>query len=74
MRNYIENLTLAIFNSQSGNVIENTATLFEPTDKHTQVSQQRITQLEQLVDRLKSELDIHQKVTTLLKGERSLPE
>ena len=46
--------------------LENAASLFEPTDKQTSPSQQRITQLEQLVSKLTSELDIHKKVSTLL--------
>ncbi len=41
-------------------------TLFETNDKQTQASQQRITQLEQLVGRLTLELDIQKKVSTLL--------
>ena len=47
-------------------LLENAATLFETNDKQTQVSQQRITQLEQLVGRLTLELDIQKKVSTLL--------
>ena len=47
-------------------LLENAATLFEPNDKQNQASQQRITQLEQLVGRLTLELDIQKKVSTLL--------
>ena len=47
-------------------LLENAATLFEPNDKQNQASQQRITQLEQLVDKLTLELDIQKKVSTLL--------
>ena len=42
-------------------LLENAATLFEPVDKKTNASQQRITQLEQLVGRLTLELDIQKK-------------
>lgn len=47
-------------------LLENAATLFEHTDKQTNASQERIAQLEQLVDKLTLELDIHKKVSTLL--------
>ena len=47
-------------------LLENAATLFEPIDKQTNVSQQRIIQLEQLVSKLTMELDIQKKVSTLL--------
>lgn len=47
-------------------LLENAETLFETNDKQTQASQQRITQLEQLVGRLTLELDIQKKVSTLL--------
>ena len=47
-------------------LLENAETLFEPIDKKTDASQQRITQLEQLVGRLTLELDIQKKVSTLL--------
>lgn len=47
-------------------LFENAASLFEPIDKQTTASQQRITQLEQLVGKLTLELDILKKVSTLL--------
>ena len=47
-------------------LLENAETLFETTNKKTDASQQRITQLEQLVGRLTLELDIQKKVSTLL--------
>ena len=47
-------------------LLENAASLFEPIDKQTTASQQRITQLEQLVGKLTLELDILKKVSTLL--------
>lgn len=47
-------------------LLENAVSLFEPNDKQNQASQQRITQLEQLVGRLTLELDIQKKVSTLL--------
>ena len=47
-------------------LLENAATLFEPPDKQTNASQQRIAQLEQLVGRLTLALDIQKKVSTLL--------
>ena len=47
-------------------LLENAASLFEPIDKQTHASQQRITQLEQLVGKLSLELDIQKKVSTLL--------
>ena len=46
-------------------LLENAATLFEPADKKTDASQQRITQLEQLVGRLTLELDIQKKSLNL---------
>ena len=55
-------------------LFENASTLFEPPDKETQTSQQQITQLEQLAGRLKTELDIHKKVSALLKERKSPPE
>ncbi len=47
-------------------LLENAASLFEPIGKQTHASQQRITQLEQLVGKLTLELDIQKKVSTLL--------
>ena len=47
-------------------LLENAATLFEPIDKQTNASQQRIAQLEQLVGKLTLALDIQKKVSTLL--------
>ena len=47
-------------------LLENAASLFEPIDKQTNASQQRIAQLEQLVGKLTLELDIQKKVSTLL--------
>ncbi len=46
--------------------LENAATLFEPADKQTNASQQRIAQLEQLVGRLTLALDIQKKASTWL--------
>ena len=46
--------------------LENTATLFEPADKQTNASQQRIAQLEQSVGRLTLALDIQKKASTWL--------
>ena len=42
-----------MFNSQSGNAnsLKNAASLFEPVDKQTNASEERIAQLEQLVGR-----------------------
>ena len=42
-------------------LLENAASLFEPIDKQTNASQQRIAQLEQLVGRLTLELDIQKQ-------------
>ena len=42
-------------------LLENAASLFEPIDKQTNASQQRITQLKQLVGKLTLELDIQKK-------------
>ena len=42
-------------------LLENAATLFEPIDKQTNASQQRIAQLEQLVGKLTVALDIQKK-------------
>ena len=47
-------------------LLENAATLFEPIDKQTNASEERIAQLEQLVGRLTLALDIQKKVSTLL--------
>ena len=47
-------------------LLENAASLFEPIDKQTNASQERIAQLEQLVGKLTLELDIQKKVSTLL--------
>ena len=42
-------------------LLENAATLFEPTDKQSDASAERIAQLEQLVGRLTLALDIQKK-------------
>ena len=42
-------------------LLENAATLFEPADKQTNASQDRIAQLEQLVGKLTLALDIQKK-------------
>ena len=42
-------------------LLENAATLFEPIDKQTNASEERIAQLEQLVGRLTLALDIQKK-------------
>ena len=47
-------------------LLENAATLFEPTDKQSDASAERITQLEQLVGRLTLALDIQKKASTYL--------
>lgn len=47
-------------------LLENAATLFEPADKQTNASAERIAQLEQLVGKLTLELNIQKKVSTLL--------
>ena len=46
--------------------LENAATLFESSDKQSDADAERIAHLEQLVERLTLELDIHKKVSTLL--------
>ena len=46
--------------------LENAATLFEPADKQSDVSAERIAQLEQLVGRLTLALDIQKKASTYL--------
>ena len=46
--------------------LENAATLFESSDKRSDADAERIAHLEQLVERLTLELDIHKKVSTLL--------
>ncbi len=46
--------------------LENAATLFESSDERSDVDAERIAHLEQLVERLTVELDIHKKVSTLL--------
>ena len=47
-------------------VVENVASLFESTDKHSSEATQRIAQLEQLVERLTVALDIQKKALTFL--------
>ncbi len=47
-------------------LLENAATLFEPTDKHSDASTERIAQLEQLVERLTLALEIHKKASNYL--------
>ena len=47
-------------------LLENAAVLFEPPDKQSNASIERIAQLEQLVGRLTLALDIQKKVSTLL--------
>ena len=46
--------------------LENASTLFESSDKLSDADAERIAHLEQLVERLTLELDIHKKVSTLL--------
>ena len=46
--------------------LENAATLFEPADKQSDASAERIAQLEQLVGRLTLALDIQKKASTYL--------
>ena len=46
--------------------LENAATLFEPADKQSDASAERIAQLEQLVGRLTVALDIQKKASTWL--------
>ena len=47
-------------------LLENAATLFEPADKQSDASADRIAQLEQLVGRLTLALDIQKKASTYL--------
>lgn len=47
-------------------LLENAVSLFEPADKQTDASQERIAQLEQLVGKLTLALDIQKKALTLL--------
>ena len=47
-------------------VVENVASVFDSTDKHSSESTERIAQLEQLVGRLTLALEIQKKATTLL--------
>ena len=46
--------------------LENAASLFESTDKHSDASTERIAQLEQLVGKLTLALEIQKKASTLL--------
>ncbi len=46
--------------------LENASTLFASSDKLSDADAERIAHLEQLVERLTLELDIHKKVSTLL--------
>ena len=47
-------------------LLDNTATLFESTDKQANDSKERIAQLEQLVGRLTVALDVQKKASTWL--------
>ncbi len=47
-------------------LLENAATLFEPTDKQSDANMERIAPLEQLVGRLTVALDIQKKASTWL--------
>ena len=47
-------------------LLDNASTLFEPTDKPSDDSTERIAQLEQLVGRLTLALDIQKKASTWL--------
>ena len=47
-------------------LLENASTLFEPIDKQTNASEERIAQLEQLVGKLTLALDIQKKALSLL--------
>lgn len=47
-------------------VVENVASLFTSTDKHSNEATERIAQLEQLVGRLTLALEIQKKASTLL--------
>ena len=47
-------------------LLEKAATLFEPADKQSDASAERIAQLEQLVGRLTLALDIQKKASTYL--------
>ena len=47
-------------------VVENVASVFASTDKHSREATERIAQLEQLVGRLTLALDIQKKASTLL--------
>jgi transposase-like protein len=47
-------------------LLENASTLFEPADKQSDASAERIAQLEQLVGRLTLALDIQKKASTYL--------
>ena len=47
-------------------LLENAATLFEPADKQSDASVERIAELEQLVGRLTLALDIQKKASTYL--------
>ena len=47
-------------------VVENLASVFDSTDKHSKEATERIAQLEQLVGRLTLSLEIQKKASTLL--------
>ena len=47
-------------------VVENVASVFASTDKHSKEATERIAQLEQLVGRLTLALEIEKKASTLL--------
>ena len=47
-------------------VVENLASVFASTDKHSQEATERIAQLQQLVGRLTLSLEIQKKASTLL--------
>ena len=54
------------FSKWKRQLFENAATLFEPADKQSDASAERIAELEQLVGRLTLALDIQKKASTYL--------
>ena len=60
------NLSEDQFSKWKRQFLENAATLFEPADKQSDASAERIAQLEQLVGRLTVALDIQKKASTWL--------
>ncbi|MDE0425373.1 MAG: transposase [Candidatus Poribacteria bacterium] len=64
------NLSEAQLSKWKQQLLENAASLFEPTDKISKDDAARIAHLEQLVEKLTVALDIHKKAAALINAAR----